>query len=315
MRIGDKVRLLRGTEEGRIVKIKDNKIVEIEIEDGFIIPAMKNEVVVISKVESEYFEVDEKEKEEKPLPDSQDDFIAEGIYLGFINTVNSEFEGYVLNQTNSTILFSLSQYDKKNIYGKAHGSCEAYGIKHIGTLTSSIFNDTKKLLVHLIFHEQETRLKKQPETYDINIKANQLQEKVYLNSISNEIALVKLGEIKKEKIDPIDLQNRMMEAKPDISAKKESHPRKDELSIDLHIDEYATKIPSIEILDHQLNEFEKAYDAALVMNVKKLKIIHGVGSGVLRNEIHKRISKKEAVNYFEDADKERFGFGSTIIYF
>ncbi len=43
MRIGDKVRLLRGTEEGRIVKIKDNKIVEIEIEDGFIIPAMKNE--------------------------------------------------------------------------------------------------------------------------------------------------------------------------------------------------------------------------------------------------------------------------------
>ena len=32
MRIGDRVRLLRGTEEGRIVKIKDNKIVEIEIE-------------------------------------------------------------------------------------------------------------------------------------------------------------------------------------------------------------------------------------------------------------------------------------------
>ena len=45
MRIGDRVRLLRETGEGIIVNIKGDKIVEIEIEDGFVIPALKNEVV------------------------------------------------------------------------------------------------------------------------------------------------------------------------------------------------------------------------------------------------------------------------------
>ena len=315
MRIGDKVRLLRGTEEGRIVKIKDNKIVEIEIEDGFIIPAMKNEVVVISKVEAEYFEADDKDSEEKPGHITQGDYIAKGIYLGLIETTNNDIEVYILNQTNNTILFSLSQYDKKNIYGKAHGTCEALGVQQLGIFTSSIFNDTKKLLVHLIHHEQETRLKKQPETYDIHIKADQLAEKVFLNSISKEIALFKLDEINEEKFDPVELQNRMMQGNLKASGKKEYHQRKDEHEVDLHIDEFSSNIPPKEILEHQLNEFEKAFDAALLMHVKKLKIIHGVGSGVLRNEIHKRISKREEVNYFEDADKERFGFGSTIIYF
>ena len=70
-----------------------------------------------------------------------------------------------------------------------------------------------------------------------------------------------------------------------------------------------------DILGVPLDEFEKAYDNALVMNTEKLKIIHGRGAGILRNEIHKRLSKKMEVKFFEDADKERFGFGSTIIYF
>ena len=46
-----------------------------------------------------------------------------------------------------------------------------------------------------------------------------------------------------------------------------------------------------------------------------LKVIHGIGSGKLRSEIHKRLSQRKEVKYFEDGDKEKFGFGSTIIYF
>ncbi|MCK5701231.1 MAG: DNA mismatch repair protein MutS, partial [Cyclobacteriaceae bacterium] len=59
MKIGDRVRLLRGTEEGTIVSIKGDKLVEVEIDDGFIIPALKNEVVVIDKKEAEEFQIEE----------------------------------------------------------------------------------------------------------------------------------------------------------------------------------------------------------------------------------------------------------------
>jgi hypothetical protein len=57
MRIGDKVRLLRGTEEGIIVSIKGN-IVEVEIEDGFTIPAVKSEIVLIDSKEAESFDTE-----------------------------------------------------------------------------------------------------------------------------------------------------------------------------------------------------------------------------------------------------------------
>jgi dsDNA-specific endonuclease/ATPase MutS2 len=41
--------------------------------------------------------------------------------------------------------------------------------------------------------------------------------------------------------------------------------------------------------------------------------IHGVGNGVLRTEIHKRLSKNKQVEYFKDAMKEKFGYGATLV--
>ena len=56
MNIGDKVRLLHGKEEGIITKLSSGGQVEIEIEDGFRIPALKSEVVVINEAEETYFD-------------------------------------------------------------------------------------------------------------------------------------------------------------------------------------------------------------------------------------------------------------------
>ncbi len=47
MNIGDRVRLLHGNEEGTIRKISSSGRIEVEIEDGFIIPAQKQELVLV----------------------------------------------------------------------------------------------------------------------------------------------------------------------------------------------------------------------------------------------------------------------------
>ena len=207
MRIGDKVRLLRGTEEGRIVNIKNNKIVEIEIEDGFTIPALINEVVVISSMEAEVFKPEEPESNEPLVNKRNQDFISEGIYLGFKEAKEQKFEAFIINQTSNTILFSVSQYDKKIIIGKAFGICEQYDAKEIGSFTSSIFNESKRILVQLIIHEGESRLKRPPQTFEEHISKDQLKELTYLSSLSSEVALIKLGEKLSIKIDPRELQN------------------------------------------------------------------------------------------------------------
>jgi len=50
--IGDKVRFLNDVGGGVVTKIKDRKTVVILSQDGFEVPALVNELVVIEKVES-----------------------------------------------------------------------------------------------------------------------------------------------------------------------------------------------------------------------------------------------------------------------
>ena len=109
MKIGDKVRLLRGTEEGYIKAIKGN-IIDVEIEDGFVIPSVRNEVVLVNRRESEIFQ-------KEIAPDKKPDFarnnLPGGLLLGISKTSDARHQLVFLNQTKDTVLFCVYQYDKK----------------------------------------------------------------------------------------------------------------------------------------------------------------------------------------------------------
>ena len=55
MNVGDKVRFLKGQEEGIITRFLEGDLVEVEIEDGFQVPMVRNELVLIAKEEDQYF--------------------------------------------------------------------------------------------------------------------------------------------------------------------------------------------------------------------------------------------------------------------
>jgi dsDNA-specific endonuclease/ATPase MutS2 len=146
------------------------------------------------------------------------------------------------------------------------------------------------------------------------IKENQLTDKVNVHALDKSLTLFNLESIPQPEIDPLKIKEQMMEGKLEMPQKDKSISNK-ELTIDLHLDAQRSGLPENEILGSQLELFEKSFDQALLNNAKSLKVIHGIGSGKLRREIHKRISKRSEVHYFEDGDREKFGFGSTIIYF
>lgn len=316
MKIGDKVRLLRGTEEGIIVNIKGDKIVEIEIEDGFVIPTMKNEVVVIDKSEGLNFSKDEKEEipKQNKRPSGH---ISKGIFIGLFKINDNLFQTYLINNSDDDVLFSISQYNKKSISGKFLGICKQFETIEIGELTSSIFNESKKLLVQIIFHETQTKFKKIPLSAELGINKHQINKTTYIESIEKDLAVIKIDESPGVEVNPLELKEKLFESNTLINQYKDSRRQPIYEEIDLHIEalsNFSQGFNSNEILSYQLSEFEKAYDNALLSNSEKLKVIHGVGSGILRSEIHKRLTTKNEVKYFEDGDKEKFGFGSTIIY-
>ena len=89
-------------------------------------------------------------------------------------------------------------------------------------------------------------------------------------------------------------------------------------TVDLHIEKLTDNWKSMtnyEILMMQVNEFEKCYDAAVHSYQRNLIIIHGVGSGRLRDHIHEALKSKREVGSFINQYDPRFGYGATEIFF
>ena len=72
---------------------------------------------------------------------------------------------------------------------------------------------------------------------------------------------------------------------------------------------------NFEILTMQLSEFQKWYELAVAHRQPSLVIIHGVGTGKLRDEIHEILKTKREVKTFINQYDPRFGYGATEIFF
>jgi dsDNA-specific endonuclease/ATPase MutS2 len=70
-----------------------------------------------------------------------------------------------------------------------------------------------------------------------------------------------------------------------------------------------------EIITMQLKEFERWYELAVAHRQPQLIVIHGIGSGKLRNEIHDILRLKKDVKSFVNQYHPSFGHGATEIYF
>ena len=88
--------------------------------------------------------------------------------------------------------------------------------------------------------------------------------------------------------------------------------------LDLHIEKLTDKWQSLdnfEILTLQLQTFEKFFDLALAHHLPSMVVIHGVGSGKLRDEIHEILRAKQKVKSFVNRYDPRYGYGATEIFF
>jgi dsDNA-specific endonuclease/ATPase MutS2 len=72
---------------------------------------------------------------------------------------------------------------------------------------------------------------------------------------------------------------------------------------------------NFEIITLQLQAFEKYYDLALAHRQPSMVVIHGVGSGKLRDEIHELLRMKKEVKSFINQYDARYGYGATEIFF
>ena len=86
--------------------------------------------------------------------------------------------------------------------------------------------------------------------------------------------------------------------------------------INLHIEDLLQDYSSMssgEILMVQIRYFTKELEKAIQNNTKKLLVIHGVGKGVLKQEIRKLLDEYEGITYC-DASYHTHGYGATEVF-
>ena len=90
-----------------------------------------------------------------------------------------------------------------------------------------------------------------------------------------------------------------------------------EAEVDLHIDmlsEHPGNLTAHEAFEIQMHYFRLCMNHAFKNKMKKVTFIHGVGKGILKEEIQKELKQYDNVHFF-DAPMSKYGVGATEVYF
>lgn len=330
MNIGDKVRFLHGQEQGVITRIIDKDLIEVEIEDGFQIPVMKKELVVVAQEEGKYFrkqEVAVKERDEPFKPKShvkrgpgRRAMPPKGIYLAFLPVNDRQLALYFINTLSFDLSYLVGEEQNDNFKGTAHGILAGQQSVKIREVLVSEFDQWPTWVMQLLFFHQGYYTLREPLVRKFRFKAatffkNKRQAPLLDKpSFLFEIDAPGLSEGGK----PVDLSQVKERMLTNTDEDKNRLLRLDRppREVDLHIEKLTPKYDKMnnkEMLELQLKTFEEKLDSAIATGMDEIIFVHGVGGGVLRTAIQKKLSKLKNIQYYQDTQRDKFGYGATLV--
>ncbi len=319
MKIGDKVRMLRGSEEGVITRFLEKNLIEIEIEDGFGIPVLRGDVVVVAQEEENYFEKPERVTARPSMADeSSVKPQQQGIYLTHVAINDKQLSLHLVNATDFELPFSVGEDAEGNYRGINAGILSPQSTVKLKNVQIADFDQWPVLIVQLIFHRTGYFTLREPLQRRIQFKANTFFKSKTTAPVLNKPAFVfRVDEQMGKPLNPEKLKESMFKRQDEHNAEfpmaqLERPPREVDLHIEKLTPEYDT-MSNPEMLELQLSTFEEKLDQAIGTGMDEITFIHGVGSGVLRDAIHKRLSKIKNINYFQDSMRDKFGYGATRV--
>lgn len=310
MVVGAKVRFLHQKGEGIVRKIKDNNIIEVEVEDGFILPFKKSELVVVA--EDEKFFTDKKYQESSSNAPFKHVVSNEGIWLSFIPFNDQILSAYLINASGYLLHYSVSEPEKEFVRGIFSGTLKNKTYARLGDFRVSSFDEWKPLLFQMIFHSDSVTTIKTPLYKKITFKASSFFKKK-----SKAILMEQEGYNLRidQEADEVKLDSLNIGAGANKSEK--IHLDKPESEIDLHIEKISEDIAGLtshQILKLQVERFERQLEAAIASGMDKITFIHGAGTGLLKSKIHEYLKKHTGIKSFGEAKREKYGSGATEIF-
>jgi len=333
--LGDTVLILHSNEEGQIVDFINDKMALVDV-NGVRFP------VYMDQIDFPYFKrftekktgnvtkqkkyIDDLRKE-KPSAVKRE---ADGVWLTFLpvmdidefgDTVVEELKVHLVNRTETPYNFVY----KLNFFGKTDfelknriGIFEDF---YLHDVPFADMNDSPSFEFDFSLTEPA---KGKADHYEsiLKLKAKQLFTKIeevkemnlatfsynlfekYPDKMMNDV--VEVGKLASKGFKIYDARD---------GRKHLESPRS---VIDLHAEKLTDdwrNLGNYEILSLQLRTFEKYYDLALAHLLPSLIVVHGMGTGRLRDEIHGLLRLRKEVKSFVNQYHPQFGYGATEIFF
>ena len=333
--VGDRVLLLHSNEEGEVIDILNERMLLVDV-SGVRFP------VYMDQVDHPYFKrfsekkPQERKKEKKYLDDVRKEKpgtasrVEDGVWLTLLPVMDTDEFGdevveelklHLVNRTSTPYRFNY----KLNYFGKQEFSLEneiqPFADFYLHDIPFADLNDSPSFSFD--FSLLQLQKNKMPVFSPlVKLKPKQLFTSIETMREKNEATISfklfdQYPDKPVEELPDMDLgkgsRAHIYDAK---KARQYLEPARS--TIDLHIEKLSNDwkhLSNFEILSLQLKTFEKYYELAVAHLQPTLIVIHGVGEGRLRDEIHDFLRLKKEVKSFVNQYDPRFGYGATEIFF
>lgn len=333
--VGDRVLILHSNEEADVVDIINDKMLLVDVL-GVQFPVYMDQVDfpyfkrftekkdVSPKKEKQY--VDDVRKEKS----SQHTKIVDGVWLTFLPVMKDIGLGEEIVDILKLHLVNRTEMEYKFIY-KLHffgrpdfelkNSIRPFEDFYLHDIVFENLNDSPSFEFEFSLMEPDkskadsysTSIKLKPKQVFARIKELQENNQATFSQRLFEQYPRKTTEHKVEVSEKVKHKQKIYDA-----SKARHHIEPARSVIDLHIEKLAEdwqRMSNYEILSLQLKTFEKYYHLAIVHHQPSLIVIHGVGEGRLRDEVHEILKTKKEVKTFTNQYHPRYGYGATEIFF
>lgn len=341
MKIGDKVRFLSEVGGGIVTGFQGKDIALVEDADGFEIPMLVKECVVIQTDEYNRPQKAPVENEGKPVekerpvtyraPEIKGNNVM-NIFLAFVPQdpkamTTTMFDAYLINDSNYFVdyLYLSAEGNAWNL--RSRGTIAPNMKLHLEEFGKSMLNDLQRVSVqYMAYKDDRSFTLKKAANVELRIDTVKFY-KVHTfveNDFFEEPALVydvvkDDEEVKQLFVNAEELQTALLQKtteEPAVKMPKPKQPKNEIVEVDLHIHELlddTSGMSNYEMLSYQLKVFHQTLEEYKNKRGQKIVFIHGKGDGVLRKALLDELKRKYKTYQSQDASFREYGFGATMV--
>ncbi|MBR9920144.1 MAG: Smr/MutS family protein [Bacteroidetes bacterium] len=333
--IGTPVRISHTGDHGIVKAFLDNDMVEVYLPmDDMSIPVSVDDLEKPGVRKPEKKEAEKQEEHRIPLPEPQ--FLSlrpEGLLMAFEEVEDGmSYKAYFLNDTRLDVLYSFTRKQKGSTVKSSHGKLTPGEVREIDRLLKTQLSDHINYEVDCWPVNKAGSGKKRSQSVRLRPKSffKNRRTAPIINRIMHCFPVVESFRepdpgAKKEDLKSYTKKNVVPKAK-----RKETNYYS---SYDIHdVEEFAHFVPEIDlhiealhpspksldardILRYQLSSFDTFLAKAIRLGVDRVFVIHGIGTGKLRNAIVTRLMNNPDVETFKNEYHHKYGWGATEVVF